>query len=86
MRWLLFVGIAAVAVGTLGIAGTGIAVAAVDRNSAWSGLGAGMMGGGMMSGDPGKMMGPMMAGLAPSYIPESEARTLGDKSARRCPG
>jgi len=85
MRWLLFTGIAAVAVGTLGFAGTSIAVAAVDRNSAWSGLGAGMMGGGMMGGgmmggDPGKMMGPMMAGLAPSYILEREARTLGDKT------
>ena len=68
MRWLVFTGIAAVAVGTLGIAGTGVAVVAVDRNSAWSGLGAGMMGGGMM------------AGPAPSYIPEREARTLGDKT------
>jgi rusticyanin len=33
----------------------------------------------MMGDDPGKMMGPMMAGAAPQYVPQEQARALGDQ-------
>src|SRR5207244_2181044 len=57
---------------TLGLTGT----AAVLTPSGPLGM-APQVGGSMMAGDPGMRMGPMMAGAAPRYVPEGQARAFG---------
>ena len=73
MRWLLLTGIGALAVGIVGLAGTSMALTNIGYTPGGMSLDA------MMGGDPGKMMGSMMSGLAPSYIPGGRARALGDE-------
>ena len=73
MRWLLLTGIGALAVGIVGLAGTSMALTNIGYTPGGMSLDA------MMGGDPGKMMGSIMSGLAPSYVQEAEARALGDE-------
>jgi len=72
VRPLLVGGLVAIAVGVLGIAGTGIAMNATGYNhiGTWSG---------MTRGDPGQMMGQMMSGTAPEYVGQAQARSLGEQ-------
>jgi rusticyanin len=79
MRWLLISGLLAIAVGTLGLAGTAAALTLGGHLVLKDHLGGGAMSGGMMGDDPGRMMGSMMAGAASKYVSEREARTLGDQ-------
>lgn len=72
MRWLLIGGLLAIAVGTLGLAGTTVATGLGGHGS--------MMASAMTGNDPGRMMGQMMAGAASRYFPEEQARSLGDQA------
>ena len=64
MRWLLIGGLAAITVGMAGLLAAGLLVYTLSPAAT-------------IERDPGTVMGPMMAGMAPAYVPEARARALG---------
>lgn len=77
-RWVLRAGVAALAVGLLGLVGTGIAAAVRTNMLSPTGRPAASSSG-MMGRDPGGMMGSMMSGAASDYLSAGQARQQGDQ-------
>jgi rusticyanin len=79
MRWLWIGGLVAIAIGTLGLAGIAAILPLGGGLALGTQMGGSTMPDRMMEGDPGKMMGVMMAGAAPQYVAEEQARAFGDQ-------